>query len=73
MTPFAEYLFNYRQKHDLTERGMANIIGVDYYTYVRWERGIEYPHRDHLKKIIAALADSAPEAYSIMDYYLMDE
>ena len=48
-------LRNYRQRNELTQKQLANILYVSDRTVSKWERGAGYPDIDTLKRIAQLL------------------
>ncbi len=51
MTDFALYLKGLREKRQLTQTRLAELIGVSPRVYNRWENGVATPHFDTVVKI----------------------
>ena len=45
----------WREQHQLTQRELANLLGLDPQTISRWERGVKQPHGRVLELALRAL------------------
>lgn len=56
---FGGVLRRFRKKHRLTQRQLAEKLGVKEDTEGKWERGEKYPRREREKEILEALEGNA--------------
>lgn len=52
-----------RRTHNLTQQGLADLVGVNLSTVWRWENG--YPPRGTAKAFLLRLRDEAPETAEV--------
>jgi transcriptional regulator with XRE-family HTH domain len=53
-------LKSWRTRRFLTQKGLAEKVGVPYQTIQRWESGQSFPRPSHLQRLCSAL-DVAPD------------
>lgn len=61
MTELAQRLKNYREQRKITQKRLAELVGVSPRVYNRWENGDATPHWDSILKIVDLLGISLDE------------
>lgn len=60
MTPFGRARRRARESHGLSQEALAAKLGVSQVAVSYWERGVEYPHFEHLAQLISLLPELLP-------------